>query len=137
MKEFPLDIIKAEKCPYCGGKPEYKDSGCVYKKSYGMIYICQPCQAWVGVHKGTDRPLGRLADKELRDAKILAHFYFDALWKHGVSNGRKKGEVRKAAYKWLSNELGIIPIHTHIGMFDLETCKKASELCKKYYLKIQ
>ena len=31
-----------------------------------MIYICKPCDAYVGVHKGTDKALGRLANKELR-----------------------------------------------------------------------
>ncbi|MBL0255764.1 MAG: hypothetical protein IPQ27_12795, partial [Chitinophagaceae bacterium] len=41
-------------CPYCGNKTEYIDSSFIYGKSYGMIYICKPYDAYVGVHKGTD-----------------------------------------------------------------------------------
>jgi hypothetical protein len=54
-------------CPYCGQPAIYVDSAAVYRiGSYGMIYLCRPCQAWVGVHPGTDQPLGRLANAELR-----------------------------------------------------------------------
>ena len=63
-------------CPYCGNNSEYIDSSFIYGKSYGMIYLCRPCEAYVGVHKGTDKALGRLANKELRESKKEAHFYF-------------------------------------------------------------
>ena len=54
-------------CDYCGKPAQFVDSASVYHgHSYGMVYYCPDCQAWVGVHKGTDRPLGRLADAELR-----------------------------------------------------------------------
>jgi hypothetical protein len=33
---------------------------------YGMIYYCPKCRAYVGVHAGTDRAKGRLANAELR-----------------------------------------------------------------------
>ena len=68
-------------CPYCGGETAYIDSCRVYGRSYGMMYICRPCDAWVGVHKGTDKALGRLANKELREAKKEAHFWFDKIAK--------------------------------------------------------
>ncbi|MPN54908.1 hypothetical protein SDC9_202586 [bioreactor metagenome] len=60
-------------CDYCGKPAIYTDSSRVYGKSYGMIYYCPDCHAWVGVHRGTDKPLGRLADAELRDWKKKAH----------------------------------------------------------------
>ena len=47
-------------CDYCGRQAEYVDSKIVYGKSYGMMYLCRNCMAYVGVHKGTDKPLGRL-----------------------------------------------------------------------------
>lgn len=50
-------------CDYCGRQAEYVDSKVVYGKSYGMMYLCRNCMAYVGVHKGTDKPLGRLAQK--------------------------------------------------------------------------
>ena len=37
-----------------------------YGVDYGMIYYCPQCGAYVGVHKGTDRAKGRLANAELR-----------------------------------------------------------------------
>lgn len=116
-------IVSGKICPYCGGGTEYVDSSCVYGRSYGMIYICRPCGAWCGVHKGSDRALGRLANSKLREAKKEAHEYFDMLWKG-------KTMTRKEAYAWLSNELGSPPEYTHIGMFSVETCKKVVELCK-------
>ena len=53
-------------CDYCGRETEYVDSKVIYGKSYGKIYLCRNCMAYVGVHKGTDKPLGRLANAELR-----------------------------------------------------------------------
>lgn len=126
-------IIKAEVCPYCNKKPELVDSALVYGKSYGMIYLCSPCKAWVGTHKDTGEPLGRLANKKLRHMKKLAHSYFDPLWKKGVLKGRKKSEVRYAAYKWLAKELGIEIQYCHIGMFDEDFCQRVIDICKPFY----
>ena len=44
-------------CDYCGRETEYVDSKVIYGKSYGKIYLCRNCMAYVGVHKGTDKPL--------------------------------------------------------------------------------
>ena len=66
-------------CPYCDGVIEFLSSSesIYHGRDYGPVYICKPCQAWVGCHRGTIKPLGRLADKELRRAKIAAHDAFD------------------------------------------------------------
>lgn len=127
------DIVSGKVCPYCKGSSEYVDSSIVYGKSYGMIYLCKPCGAWVGVHKSTSISLGRLANKELRLWKKEAHKWFDGLWKAKIAKGFNKHEARTTAYKWLSEKLQIAPEYTHIGMFDIEQCKKLIELCKKYY----
>lgn len=94
---------------------------------YGMIYYCPQCGAYVGVHKGTDRAKGRLANAELRRCKIEAHRYFDELYKRGLMK-------RREAYKWLSDQLGLPPEYTHIGMFNPETCAKVVDVSKKYLL---
>ena len=39
-------------CDYCGRETEYVDSKVIYGKSYGKIYLCRNCMAYVGVHKG-------------------------------------------------------------------------------------
>ena len=122
-------------CPYCNGKTEYIDSSYIYGRSYGMIYICKPCDAYVGVHKGTDKALGRLADKELRKSKKQAHYYFDQIaktklinkiwnkWIPNISN-------RNKAYKWLAIQLDMDEKFCHIGMMDVEQCNKVVNVCK-------
>ena len=116
-------------CPYCECKTEYVDSAVVYGRSYGMIYLCRKCDAYVGVHKGTSNALGRLANAELRHWKKEAHKYFDALWQKKMTKGFTKHEARGGAYKWLSKEMGLHIDLTHIGMMDVEQCKRVVELC--------
>lgn len=116
-------ILTGKKCPYCYAKTQYVDSIAIYGKSYGMVYLCHPCNAWVGVHKGTDKALGRLANAELREWKKLAHEAFDKIWKYKLKS-------RPGAYKWLSGQLGILPKYTHIGMFDVDQCKMVVEACR-------
>ncbi len=109
-------------CDYCGQLAHLVDSSLVYGRSYGLIYYCAPCRAWVGVHKGTNKPLGRLANAELREWKKKAHAAFDLLWK----GGRMR---RNEAYDWLSEQMKLPKKHTHIGMFDVDECKKVIEIC--------
>ncbi len=126
-------------CPYCWNNTEYVDSSFVYGKSYGMIYICKPCDAYVGVHKGTDKALGRLSNKELREAKKEAHFYFDKIAKTGLINKIWKEYIpnignRNKAYLWLSSQMNIPQEDCHIGMFDVAECRKVVEICKAFLL---
>ena len=110
-------------CDYCGRRTEYVDSSVIYGRSYGMIYLCRPCRAYVGVHKGSDKPLGRLANAELREWKKRAHDAFDPLWKYGRFRHR-----RNAAYAWLAEQMGLPKEETHIGMFDAPKCKQVIQI---------
>lgn len=123
LSERHKQIIKAKICPYCGNKPEFTDSSVVYGVSYGMIYYCRKCDAYVGVHGNSKKALGRLANKELRKAKIEAHKYFDKLWK-------SRKYKRHQAYYLLSEHLNIPENYTHIGMFSIDTCKKVVDWAK-------
>jgi hypothetical protein len=128
-------IRKGKICPYCGKPTVYTNSSVVYGVSYlGNIYWCQPCDAYVGVHKGTNQALGRLANKELREAKKLAHFYFDQIARTHLINDIWREEVkmnsRNKAYLWLSKQLGMLMEHCHIGMFDVEDCLRVVSVCK-------
>jgi len=116
-------IFAGKICPYCNQSTEYIDSSYVYGKSYGMIYICKKCDAYCGVHKGTDKALGRVANAELRELKKLAHATFDPIWQSNMKS-------RHEAYWWLSNQLNIPKEYTHIGFFGVETCKKVIKICK-------
>lgn len=132
-------------CPYCHKPAEYTDSACVYGgRSYGMIYLCRPCEAWVGVHDGTDTPLGRLANKELRQWKMKAHAAFDPLWQRKLEirrqergPGYRKHYARGSGYKWLAVQLGIPVEDCHIGMFDVEMCQRVVALCQPYADKLR
>ena len=121
--------MKEVYCDYCGRRAEFVDSKVVYGRSYGMIYLCRchPGYAFVGVHKGTDRPLGRLADMELRELKKQAHAAFDPLWKEG----RFKGH-RKAAY--VSKELSLRgkDVGKHL-YFHSRPLKKAEHASNVYF----
>lgn len=110
-------------CPYCGQQAEYVDSAEIYGRSYGMVYLCRPCDAYVGVHEGTDQPLGRLANRELRRWRNRAHAMFDPLWQRGRYRRR-----RNDAYEWLAGKMGLTKEETHIAMFDVEQCKQVIQI---------
>lgn len=41
------------------------------------------------------------------------------------------GTARNAGYAWLSQQMGLPPEQTHIGMFDVDQCKRVVEICKR------
>ncbi len=120
------DIFTGKICPYCLKGTEFVESSIIYGKNYGMIYLCKSCDAYVGVHKGTNKSLGRLANAELRKWKILAHKYFDKLYKSS-----NRFNSRKEAYQWLSKIMQVDKEYAHIAMFDVKQCKKLISLCEK------
>jgi hypothetical protein len=122
------------KCPYCNSPVLLKDSAFLYHGiSYGLVYVCSKypvCDAYVGVHKSTRKPLGRLANAELREWKMRAHAYFDPLWK-------SKRYTRTRAYAIVSDMLGKPLWETHIGMFDVQDCKDLIESIKHLPFQLQ
>ena len=146
-------------CDYCGTPADFVDSSVVYHgHSFGMIYLCPRCGAYVGVHKannlastldelkergvwlfgaeadGTvglydapfDRPTAIIIGSELRNWKKAAHAAFDPLWKYGPYRGR-----RNEAYRWLSEKMGTPIEFTHIGMFDVDQCRKVVRIMRE------
>lgn len=112
-------------CDYCGkpaqlvtGETVYPHRRDLWKKRFWM---CKPCEAYVGCHGNSGKPLGRLANVELRKAKIDAHAAFDSLWK-------SERMTRKQAYARLANILGIKVKKCHIGMFDVDLCRKVIQV---------
>lgn len=118
-------------CDYCNSEAQLVGGDVIYPHRPDLhrlrFWQCVPCEAWVGCHKGTVRPLGRLANAELREAKTAAHNAFDPFWKFNEFHGQKL--KRSQAYKWLAERLGIEVEQCHIGMFDVETCKRVVEIC--------
>jgi hypothetical protein len=119
-------------CPYCGKDAELVGGGRIHPGrsfSYAKwFWLCAPCNAYVGCHDYNPRygftgtePLGRLANFTLRQYKRQAHEAFDPIWKNGGN--------RAKAYLWLAEQLGISQEECHIGMFDMDLCKRTIKLC--------
>ena len=101
------------------------------------IWKCDGCGGYVGCHLGTTRALGSPADAELRKARGILHEQrFDMIWKTADATGGYKPEddkarwrIRRTArtrlYAYLAHELDLSEAECHIGMFDLETCRRA------------
>jgi len=117
-------------CQYCGkqaslvsGQTIYPHRPDLYNK---VFWQCEPCNAYVGVHVGSDKPLGVLANKELREAKRNAHGRFDLIW-------RGTNVTRSQTYKMLAVFLNIDIKDCHIGMFDVDMCKKVGDFTRSYW----
>lgn len=110
-------------CPYCKKTAEWCENKKIYGKNYGksyMCYYCKNCDAYVGCHQNTRKPLGTMANKELRKWRIKTHSIIDPLWKSGKL---KRHEVYKKLKKILGKEV-------HVGESDIDTCKKIINLIK-------
>ena len=109
-------------CQYCGGKVIFTDSSVIYGgKSYGNIYLCTNCNASVGVHDGSRKPLGTLANSALKLKRRETHVVFDGWWK---SHGLKRAD----AYQWLAKQMRLPVYQTHIGQFDMAQCEQVLQI---------
>lgn len=132
LHERQIKYYNGSHCPYCSNLCDYVDSIEVYQQSYGMIFICRICVAWVNCHNNSDQSFGFVAKKELRNIRHQAHKLFDPLWQRKINLGFKRKFAQSAARKWLAKELQIEIVECHIGMFTSEQCKKVIELCIPY-----
>jgi hypothetical protein len=118
-------------CLYCNHKAKLVTGEVIYPHRPDLhdlsFWNCANCEAYVGCHKGTTTPMGRLADRKLRIAKMAAHAKFDQLWntKRSVTD---RASARTSEYLWLAGELKISKSQCHIGDFDLYTCYKVVDL---------
>ena len=114
-------------CPYCGAKARLTTRREINSfPEDAAIYLCGDfprCDAYVGCHKGTTKPLGSMADGHLRVMRRKAHAALDWAWK-------SKKMSRSEAYRKLGEHLELKPKRTHIGMFNLEQCQATIDLFK-------
>ncbi len=71
--------------------------------------------------------MGKLAKRELREARTDAHRWFDAIWKQGEM-------TRAQAYAWLAKQLGLPCNRCHIGEFDIEQCRQVVAVCREWQI---
>lgn len=111
-------------CLYCGGKVILTDSSAIYgEKSKGNIYFCTNCNASVGCHKGTAKPLGTLANSVLKMKRRETHVIFDQWWK-------ANNMTRSQGYSELAKKMKLPKYRTHIGQFDMAQCEQVINICR-------
>lgn len=113
-------------CPYCDRPARLVTGSVIYPHRLDLIDLkfwqCEPCDAYVGCHRAGNgqgdgtKPMGRLANAELRRWRNAAHTAFDPLW-------RSRRMRRREAYGWLAKRLGVSVDNCHIGEFDVDGCK--------------
>lgn len=113
-------------CPYCGNQSQQVGGLHLYPHREDLasrtFYVCDPCDAFVGTHRGTNTPLGTLANKLLREYRKMAHAAFDPLWREGTY-------TRGNAYRKLAIAMDLPREDCHIAMFGLDQCKHVIQLC--------
>lgn len=120
------------RCDYCH-RPATRTTGRELYRGHRpdlnerIFWVCVPCDARVGCHPGTERPLGGLANAELRKARNAAHAAFDPLWQSG-------GMRRHEAYAWLAKQMKRKTVH--VAESDLEACALIVDLCTRHRQKI-
>lgn len=133
LKWSDREAYRGIRCPYCGSNTRVIDSGIVYGQGFGWLVACTrypQCDAFVGCHPRSMRPLGSVADAATRAARVKAHKVFDVAWR-GKKGQRHPAGARTKAYAWLSKELGVDPELCHIGYFDLEMCGRVVQACEQ------
>ncbi len=115
-------------CNCCGESVRLINNKLIYGTEYGewpYSYQCTGCGAYVGLHPGTDIPLGTLADKPLREARKRSKAMFRQA--AGLLHIRE----RKQAYRWLANAMNIPHGECHFAWFDLGLCRRAEAVCNE------
>jgi hypothetical protein len=113
-------------CGYCGNEASCVSSLHWYGRDYkSYVWTCPSCDAYVGTHKGSKKPLGTLANGELRKLRSSAHEVIDFYWKNRRGN-------RSNVYLKLSEYMQLPSAQTHIGMFDNEKCQKVIDGFKQF-----
>jgi hypothetical protein len=139
----PEDPAAAPACPYCGQQARLVGGDVIYPHRPDLaekwFWLCAPCDAYVGTHKGTQIPLGTPAKADLRCARSKLHdLMLDPLWKTAPDcgayddardNPRARKHIQNSArhrvYAFLAHKLGLSVDETHTGMFTIEQCRAA------------
>mgnify|MGYP001622946667 FL=1 len=115
---------------HCGAKATLRPCSYVYgakAKTNGYLYVCDrypECDSYVGAHQKTLKPMGSLANGDLRYERILAHKAFDWIWQSGLMS-------RRDAYLWLEVKLGVGHNQAHIAMLSEFMCDRLITICSQ------
>lgn len=124
-------------CPYCNQKARLVSGRelpfSAAARPSRRFWLCEPCQAWVGCHKGNNaKPMGTPAKARLRRLRQDAHNAFDPLWKSKCKiDGISRSKGRSEAYKWLAGMMNIQEKQCHIGYFNEAQCVQVLNISKR------
>lgn len=124
-------------CPYCGRMAVLRPAKHVYGSrnldSGNYLYVCSgypSCDSYIGVHKKTMRPMGTLANGDLRHKRIEAHRALNQVVNSGMM-------TKKGIYIWLQNRFGLREKDMHIGKFSEYRCEETAGNARLYWNNIQ
>lgn len=125
-----MESMEAPKCLECDLDCALTNGREVYPHRKDLaktpVWICRRCNARVGCHPGSIRPLGFPANEALRKARALLHDrMLDPLWRDADDSLGPYQQRRLRVYRYLSETLKIPRDQTHTAMFDLDTCRRA------------
>lgn len=129
-KKKPKMKHKNTYCPYCGSIAVLRRANEIYKNpkpedDERMLLVCKNypiCDSYIKADK-FGNPIGTMANKEVRHLRLIAHNYFDEIFKNNILS-------RSDAYKMLSDKLGTPLRDTHISNFDEYRCKVVIGIAK-------
>lgn len=107
-------------CPYCKNTAHFKDG----------LWRCNPCNALAKTHKGTEKPIGTLANQALWNARKTTLKGFGSLMDYWLKQGLSKTQARKKVITDLSNILNISHKLFNIDCFNEELCEITNDAIK-------
>jgi hypothetical protein len=113
--EYPPD--PPEVCRYCRSPVSLVSAEEVYP-GMGLeakLYFCEGCGARVGVHEGTDDPVGYLADAELRRWRRVLH--------EALRELRKPRFYQKSVHGLIREALGVPRERARVAMLSIGEVK--------------
>lgn len=127
----PVKPLPHPDCDYCSAPATLARAGdkiYPYRDDHGPLWVCAPCQAWIGIFPRSTRnvPLGRLADANLREFKAKLHAALEPLVQAKVRRDAcNVFEARAKGLKWLAQQIGADPEKTTIHSLNNAQCARA------------
>jgi hypothetical protein len=134
----PVQPLPHSHCDYCGAAAELARAGDIaypYQEDHGTLWVCQPCQAWIGIYSRSTRnvPLGRLANGELRELKAKLHAALEPM---AAAKARRDAisifEARAKGYRWLASALQIDEKACNIHQLSADRCRAAVHVIEQF-----
>jgi len=101
------------RCPYCGRPARIIPAAGILPDHAKVTHLlaCSnypKCDSYVCVHPGTTKPMGVIANAELRKLRQQAHIHFNKLYQTGIMS-------KDDAYAWLADKIWAPRSEAHIG----------------------